>query len=163
GRGNPSGQGKGGQGCQAFGGQAASRGRTHQGPSQRRPAFHCGGAGQRVGELDQLPAAGGAGVGSGGHGPGTVRGVRPAGDRAHQPDRSVDVEANLAWDKSGRVHDGRVYAIWTQEVKNESDDMNVMFQYSDDEGASWSQAVRLNDDGTTNSQFNPAIALDQTS
>jgi hypothetical protein len=81
---------------------------------------------------------------------------------APQPDRSVDAEANLAWDRSGGVHSGRVYAIWTQEVKNESDNMDIMFQYSDNEGATWSSAVRLNDDVTSNSQFNPAIALDQT-
>ncbi len=80
-----------------------------------------------------------------------------------QPDRSVDAEANLAWDRSGGPHTGRVYAIWTQEVKNESDNMDVMLQYSDDDGATWTPAVRLNDDHTQNSQFNPAIALDQTS
>jgi hypothetical protein len=80
-----------------------------------------------------------------------------------QPDRSVDAEANLAWDRSGGPHTGRVYAVWTQEVKNESGNMNVMLQHSDDNGATWSPAVRLNDDQTANSQFNPAIALDQTS
>jgi hypothetical protein len=79
-----------------------------------------------------------------------------------QPDRSVDAEANLAWDLSGGPHTGRVYAIWTQEVKNESNDMDIMLQYSDDLGATWSRAVRLNDDAGTNSQINPAIALDQT-
>jgi hypothetical protein len=81
---------------------------------------------------------------------------------AAQPDRSIDVEANVAWDRSGGPHDGRVYAIWTQEVKNESDDTDVMLQHSDDDGATWSATVRLNDDATRNSQFNPAIALDQT-
>jgi hypothetical protein len=80
---------------------------------------------------------------------------------APQPDRSVDAEVNLAWDRSGGAHDGRVYAIWTQEVKNESDDMDIRLQYSDDDGATWSPAVRLNDDTTANSQFNPAIAVDQ--
>jgi hypothetical protein len=82
---------------------------------------------------------------------------------AAQPNRSVDAEANLAWDRSGGPHDGRIYAIWTQEVKNESDDTDVMLQHSDDDGATWSPAVRLNDDATRNSQFNPAIAVDQTS
>jgi hypothetical protein len=80
---------------------------------------------------------------------------------APQPDRSVDAEANLGWDRSGGANNGRVYAIWTQEVKNESDDTDIMFQYSDDDGATWSPAVRLNDDSTNNSQFNPAIAVDQ--
>ena len=78
-----------------------------------------------------------------------------------QPDRSVDAEANLAYDRSGGVNNGRVYAIWTQELKNESDDMDIMFQYSDDNGATWTPAVRLNDDAGTNSQVNPAIAIDQ--
>jgi hypothetical protein len=78
-----------------------------------------------------------------------------------QPDRSVDAEANLAWDRSGGAHDGRVYAIWTQEVKNESDNMDIMLQYSDDDGVTWTPAVRLNDDAGTNSQVNPAIAVDQ--
>jgi hypothetical protein len=82
---------------------------------------------------------------------------------APQPHRSVDAEANLAWDRSGGAHHGRVYAIWTQEVGNESDDMNIMFQFSDDDGANWTTARKLNDDRTTNSQFNPAIAVDQAS
>jgi hypothetical protein len=59
-------------------------------------------------------------------------------------------------------HNGRVYAIWTQEVGNESDDFDIMFQYSDDDGATWTPAIRLNDDAGTNSQGNPAIAVDQT-
>jgi hypothetical protein len=78
-----------------------------------------------------------------------------------QPDRSIDAEASLGWDGSGGPHVGRVYAIWTQEVKNESDNTDTMLQWSNDDGATWSPAVRLNDDGTKNSQFNPAIAIDQ--
>jgi hypothetical protein len=79
-----------------------------------------------------------------------------------QPNRSIDAEANLAWDRSRGAHRGRVYAIWTQELKNESDDTNIMLQHSDEPGSSWTAPVRLNDDHTRNSQFNPAIALDQT-
>jgi BNR/Asp-box repeat len=81
---------------------------------------------------------------------------------AAQPDRSVDAEANLAWDRSGGAHNGRVYIVWTQESPNESDNTDIMFQYSDDNGATWTPAVRLNDDQTTTSQFNPAIAVDQS-
>jgi hypothetical protein len=80
---------------------------------------------------------------------------------AAQPHRSVDAESNLGWDRSGGPYKGRVYAIWTQEVKNESDNMDIMLQRSDDDGATWSPAIRLNDDATVNSQFNPAIAVDQ--
>jgi len=80
-----------------------------------------------------------------------------------QPDRSIDAEANLAWDRSGGSHTGRVYLVWTQEAKNESDNTDIMLQHSDNDGATWSPAVRLNDDSTANSQYNPAIALDQSS
>jgi hypothetical protein len=79
-----------------------------------------------------------------------------------QPDRSVDAEANLAWDRSAGPHRGRVYAIWTQESPNESDNTDIMLQYSDDIGVTWSTPVLLNDDHTANSQFMPAIAVDQT-
>ena len=80
-----------------------------------------------------------------------------------QAGRSVDAEANLAWDRSGGPFTGRLYAIWTQEIPDESNDTDIMFQYSDDDGATWSAASRLNDDAGTNSQFNPAISLDQSS
>jgi len=82
---------------------------------------------------------------------------------AAQPDRSVDAEANLAWDHSGGTHDGRVYLTWTQEIKNESDNTDILFQYSDNNGRTWTPAQRLNHDKTTNSQFMPAIAVDQAS
>jgi hypothetical protein len=80
---------------------------------------------------------------------------------AAKPNRSIDAEANLAWDRSGGAHNGRVYLIWVQESPNESDNTDVMLQHSDDNGANWSAAVRLNDDHTVNSQYDPAIALDQ--
>ena len=80
-----------------------------------------------------------------------------------QPDRSIDAEANLAWDRSGGAHTGRVYLVWTQETPNESDNTDIMLQHSDDDGATWSPAAQLNDDRTTNSQYDPAIALDQSS
>ena len=67
-----------------------------------------------------------------------------------KPNRSIDAEASLAWDRSGGQHDGRVYASFVQERPDESNDTNVLFQYSDDGGATWSSPDRLNgDDGTT--------------
>lgn len=80
-----------------------------------------------------------------------------------QPDRSVDAEPGLAWDRSGGPHTGRVYLVYTLEQKNESDNTDIYVRYSDDNGASWSDGVRVNDDNTVNSQFLPKISLDQTS
>jgi BNR/Asp-box repeat len=82
---------------------------------------------------------------------------------AAQPDRSIDAEASLAWDRSGGAHNGRVYLVWTQETPNQSDNDDIMLQHSDDNGTTWSPAVKLNDDHTANSQYDPAIALDESS
>jgi len=75
---------------------------------------------------------------------------------------TIDSETGLAWDRSGGPNDGRVYLLWTQETPDESDDTEILVQYSDDDGDSWSEPMRVNDDPGTNSQFMPKIALDQT-
>lgn len=80
-----------------------------------------------------------------------------------QPDRSVDAEPGLAWDRTGGPHNGRVYLVYTIERPNESDNTDVQVRYSDDDGATWSAPVRVNDDATVNSQFLPKISLDPTS
>jgi hypothetical protein len=79
-----------------------------------------------------------------------------------QPDRSVDAEPGLAWDRTGGPHNGRVYLVYTIERPNESNNTDIQVRYSDDEGATWSTAVRVNDDNTANSQFLPKISLDPT-
>ncbi len=79
-----------------------------------------------------------------------------------QQDRSVDAEVGLAWDRTGGPHAGRIYMVYTRESPNESDNTDILSRHSDDGGASWSAAVRLNDDHTANSQFLPKISLDPT-
>jgi hypothetical protein len=79
-----------------------------------------------------------------------------------QRDRSIDAEPGLAWDRSGGSHNGRVYLVNTKEIQNESDNTDIFVRFSDDNGATWSQGVRVNDDHTVNSQFLPKIALDPT-
>jgi hypothetical protein len=79
-----------------------------------------------------------------------------------QPDRSVDAESGLAWDLTGGPHNGRVYLVYTLEHPNESDNMDIYVRFSDDEGATWSGPVRVNNDQTKNSQFLPKISLDPT-
>lgn len=80
-----------------------------------------------------------------------------------QPDRSVDAEPGLAWDRTGGPHGGRVYLVYTLENRNESDDTDILLRRSDDQGATWSDPVRVNDDRTTNSQFLPKVSLDPAS
>ena len=79
-----------------------------------------------------------------------------------QPDRSVDAEPGLAWDRTGGSHNGRAYLVYTLEQQNESDNTDIYVRYSDDAGATWSAGVRVNDDNTKNSQFLPKISLDPT-
>jgi hypothetical protein len=78
-----------------------------------------------------------------------------------QQDRSVDAEVGLAWDRTG-AHAGRVYMVYTKEQPNESDNTDIYVRHSDNDGATWSSAVRVNNDHTVNSQFLPKISLDPT-
>jgi hypothetical protein len=82
-----------------------------------------------------------------------------------QPQRTVDAEAGLAWDRSGGSHNGRVYLVYTDRPSTSSYDTDIYVRYSDNNGTSWSSRVRVNDDpvGNGKSQFLPRIALDQTS
>jgi hypothetical protein len=81
-----------------------------------------------------------------------------------QSERSIDAEANMAWDRDpASPHYGRLYAVWTSETPNESNDTNIMFQWTDNMGVTWSPPVRLNNDSLPASQFMPAIAIDQSS
>jgi hypothetical protein len=77
-----------------------------------------------------------------------------------QSGRSVDAEAGLAWDRTGGPHNGRLYLIYVSEEPAESNDTDIQLRYSDDNGSTWTDPVRVNDDAGTNSQFNPKIALD---
>jgi hypothetical protein len=78
-----------------------------------------------------------------------------------QARRSVDAEAGLGYDRTGGPHRGRVYVLYTDEQPNESNNTDIWVRYSDNDAATWSAPVRVNDDAGTNSQFNPHIAIDQ--
>jgi hypothetical protein len=102
---------------------------------------------------------------SGGFGPPVpVTGTHVAGFLTipPQPIRTVAAEANLAWDRSNGPHRGRVYLAYTDSPAVGSSDTNIFVRYSDDNGATWSDPVRVNDDATANSQFLPSVAVDQS-
>lgn len=80
-----------------------------------------------------------------------------------QPGRSVDAEAGLSWDRSGGLYNNRVYLAYTDEAVNESDNTEVFLRYSDNNGATWSNPVRVNDDSGAKGQFLHRIAIDETS
>ena len=79
-----------------------------------------------------------------------------------QAHRSIDAETGLAWDRSGGLHDGRVYLVYTDAPAVGSADTNIFVKFSDDNGSTWSAGLQVNDDNTNRSQFLPRIAIDQT-
>lgn len=79
-----------------------------------------------------------------------------------QSGRSVDSESGVVWDATGGPFNNRIYLVYLDETVNENNDTDVLMRTSDDNGATWSAPVRVNDDATTRSQFNPYIALDPT-
>ena len=73
-----------------------------------------------------------------------------------QPNRSVDAEAGLAFDFTT----SRLYLVYTDEIGAESNNLDIRLRFSDNNGATWSNFVRVNDDLGVNSQFLPRIAVD---
>jgi hypothetical protein len=106
------------------------------------------------------------GLGAQGFGPQiTVTGTNVGGS-AHVPAQSnnlgIDAEANLAWDLSSGPHQGRVYLVYTNRANTTTSNTDIFVRFSDNNGQTWSNAVKVNDDTTTHSQFLPSIAVDQT-
>src|SRR5207253_6887032 len=54
-----------------------------------------------------------------------------------QPDRSVDAEPGLAWDRTAGPHAGRVYLVYTHGVRSGEDDTDVEVRHSDEDGSTW--------------------------
>jgi hypothetical protein len=108
----------------------------------------------------------GDGLGSGGFStPVAVTSTNVGGDDAipAQPEMKIDSGIGLAYDLSGGVHHDRVYMVYSDENINESNDIDTLVRYSDDDGLSWSGPVRVNDDLSGRSQFLPRIAVDPSS
>ncbi len=77
-----------------------------------------------------------------------------------QPTRSVDAEVSLGYDRSSGPHRGRLYMAYTDAPAPGSADTNIYLRYSDNNGASWSSPIKVNDDLTTNSQILPKLSVD---
>jgi hypothetical protein len=79
-----------------------------------------------------------------------------------QPNRGIDSELALAYDRSGGAFTGRVYAVYTDENPARHGNADIYLRYSDNGGSVWSVPIRINDDLTLNSQFFPRAVVDQT-
>ena len=79
-----------------------------------------------------------------------------------QPSRGIDAEAGLAFDRSTDAFRGRAYLVYTDQFPGASANSDIFVRYSDSQGTTWSNPIRVNDDTTTNSQFLPRISEDDT-
>lgn len=80
--------------------------------------------------------------------------------------RSVDAEAGLAYDSNpASPRFGRLYLVYTDEVVAENNDTDIMLRFSDNNGATWSAPIRVNDDPAApiRSQFLPRVATNRLS
>jgi hypothetical protein len=75
-----------------------------------------------------------------------------------QPQRTIDIEANMAYDQTT----GRLYLAYVDRTATNTYDTDIYLRYSDDDGATWSDRVKVTDDFSGNSKFNDAIAVDQS-
>jgi hypothetical protein len=82
------------------------------------------------------------------------------------PDRAISANIGLAWDRSGGAHNGRLYLVYTDGADIFFDpnlgDTNIFVRFSDNNGQTWSQPVRVNDNINNHSTFFPKISVDQT-
>ncbi len=78
------------------------------------------------------------------------------------PDEQTYASPLIAYDRSGGPHDGRLYLVYVDEQANESDNLDIFLRFSDNNGTTFSDPVRVNDDLGFNSQFHPSLAVDQS-
>jgi Bacterial Ig-like domain len=73
----------------------------------------------------------------------------------------INAAPGVAYDRGGGVFSGRVYMVYVDASALRSPNTDIYVRYSDDDGQTWSDPLRVNDDQTQNSQFLPRIAVDQ--
>ena len=66
----------------------------------------------------------------------------------------------ISCDRSGGPHDGTIYITWADK-RNGYNNTDVFVVMSSDNGTTWSDAIQVNDDGTTTHQFFPYLTVDQ--
>jgi PEP-CTERM motif len=87
-----------------------------------------------------------------------VGGFRPI---TAQPSRTIDAQVDLEYDFSGGVYNGSLYMLYTQAANTTTNDTNIVFRRSTDNGATFSNELKINDDASSMSQFFGRLAVDQ--
>lgn len=87
-----------------------------------------------------------------------VGGFRPV---PAQPSRTIDAQVELEYDFSGGAQNGTLYMLYGQAANTTTNDTDIVFRRSTDDGATFSSELKLNTDVGTSSQFFGRLAVDQ--
>jgi hypothetical protein len=68
----------------------------------------------------------------------------------------------VAWDRSGGTFNNRVYLVFTDADKIDDPDTYLAEFYSDNQGATWTGPVEVDDSNGKATLFNPSLAVDQS-
>jgi len=65
----------------------------------------------------------------------------------------------MAMDTTGGPNDGNIYVVWASDPAGATDNSDVFFSMSDDDGANWSTMLQLGAGGGATDQFEPNLAV----
>ena len=74
----------------------------------------------------------------------------------------ISAGPRLAWNQGAGNFSGRLYLVYTDVIAPGTTNPNIFTRISDDNGATWSKPLQMNDDQGTASHFLPSIAIDQS-
>jgi len=81
---------------------------------------------------------------------------------AVQDQRGISPFGAIDIDNSGGSCDGNLYVTFTDHTGGGAATSDVWLTRSTDNGSSWSSAIKVNDDATSNTQFHPFLVVDQS-
>jgi PEP-CTERM motif len=87
-----------------------------------------------------------------------VGGFRPI---TAQPSRTIDAQVDLEYDSSGGAFNSNLYMLYTQAANTTTNDTNIVFRRSTDNGLTFTNELKINDDAGSMSQFFGRLAVDQ--
>jgi hypothetical protein len=67
---------------------------------------------------------------------------------------------SIAYDRSADLFTGRLYLAYVDAPSPTSEATNIELRFSDDNGATWSSPVQVNDDASGKSHFDPRVSVD---
>ena len=77
-----------------------------------------------------------------------------------QSTAGITPSPSIAYDLSADSFTGRLYMAYVDAPSPDSSGTVIELRFSNDNGASWSAPVQVNDDSSGNSHFNPSLAVD---